>query len=141
MSRERRRGVWAGAAGTVVLAAVIAGVVHLGSPADLRRRRLDAERVSDLRSLSHQIEEHWRRNGALPATTSEVSSQAWSDEIGRDPETAVPYEYLPLEERRYRLCGVFALPSPQPRQPTEPDFWRHPAGPHCYDIEITEKSP
>jgi hypothetical protein len=122
------------------VAAAVAAIAHLGSPADARLRRLDDQRVRHLKVLSSGIEEHWKRHGKLPASVVELALQPWQEAIERDPETRQPYEYEPRAERSYRLCAEFALASPEPRSPREREFWRHPAGRHCFDLEITVES-
>ena len=55
----------------VVVAAVIAGLWLIGSPADQRQQRLDERRVSDLEQLSQAVYRHRNERRALPASRGE----------------------------------------------------------------------
>lgn len=138
-ARLRRRSPWAWGASAAVLAAVIAGALQLATPAEQRLRRLDAERVADLRRIAGQVEEHYRRHGSLPADLSALAAEPWAGEIARDPESGSPYGLRLLGETRFSLCADFARPSPPPRHPAEVSFWRHSEGRTCFEIEVTEQ--
>jgi hypothetical protein len=59
----------------VVLAVIIVGVTLLDSPAQERLRRLDERRVDDLRDLSYELDFYWTREGTLPPSLEELSSE------------------------------------------------------------------
>lgn len=125
-----------------VLAAVVAGIVSLGTPGQERLTFLDARRVDDLRTIAAGIDVYFERYDRLPGQLSELEAER--DLFARpggspravtlrltDPVSSEPYVYETLGERSYRLCAVFAAPSPEwePRS-----FWRHEAGSHCYEL-------
>jgi hypothetical protein len=51
-----------------------------------------------------------------------------------DPETGTPYEYRVLNPVSYELCAQFSLP----RDLQYDSYWNHPAGRHCYSIDVTD---
>ena len=119
----------------VVVAAVIAGLWLIGSPADQRQQRLDERRVSDLEQLSQAVYRHRNERRALPASTSELVNGRRLSRLPFDPSTEEPYEYRVTGERQFELCAVFARPS---RPEDAKDFWQHGAGRHCYEFDVPE---
>lgn len=139
MTGDRRRTAWAAAATLAVAAGLVAALVHLGSPAERRLRRLDEERVERLSSLRRNLEYALEHEGALPADLAALSAKPWADVVHRDPATHAPFEYERLADRTFRLCATFSRPSPPPPPDQEPGFWAHPQGNHCFEIEVKEK--
>jgi hypothetical protein len=139
MSADRRRMVWAAAATLAVAAGFIAALLHLGSPAERRLRRLDGSRVERLTSLRRNLEYALEHEGELPSDLSALTRNPWADPVLRDPETHEPFAYERLTPRSFRLCATFARPTPPPPPDQEPGFWTHPQGRHCFEIEVKEK--
>jgi len=77
----------------VVLAAVIAGILLIGSPAQERLRRLDERRISDLREISFAVDAYWTREDVLPASLEELGNDERIVRELADPVTGAPYEY------------------------------------------------
>lgn len=119
----------------VVVAAVIAGLWLIGSPAEQRQQRLDERRVSDLEQLSQAVYWHRNQRRALPASTSDLVNGRRLSRLPFDPSTEEPYEYRVTGERRFELCAVFATPS---RSEDAKDFWHHEAGRHCYEFDVPD---
>lgn len=120
---------------SVVAAAVIAGLVLIGSPAEERMRRIDAKRVSDLRMIVSSIDAYWRRHQLLPSTLEDFANEPNLSPPPRDPETDQAYEYRALDSTAYEICSVFHLPAAGNR--ADPDFWFHAAGRQCFFREVT----
>ncbi|KAB2962827.1 MAG: hypothetical protein F9K16_08120 [Thermoanaerobaculia bacterium] len=136
MASERRHLIGAAAAATAVLAGVVAALLHLGSPAERRLRRLDEERVQRLRHLESSIDLHLRSEKVLPADLKSLARLPWAGQVTFDPDSHEPFGYEVLGDRSYRLCAEFALPTPPPPPDREADFWAHPEGKHCYEFEV-----
>ena len=68
--------VMLGAWVAVVIAAVVAGVFVLGSPADERARRLDRRRVEDLQGIAAATDLYWTRHSRLPASLDELTADS-----------------------------------------------------------------
>ncbi len=135
MSLER---ILAIAASAVVVVAVVAGLIVLGSPQEERSRLLDARRVADLQQIVAAIEDHHAREQGLPAALDGVVSGRDLPWL-RDPSTGERYEYRVVDERRYELCAAFdrdAEPAPVPRRHGHPDFSGHAAGRHCFEVIV-----
>jgi hypothetical protein len=126
-----------GAAFALAAAAAIAGgLVLVGSPSEARLRRLDDERVADLRRVSSVVGMFHARTGSLPVSLDEVKRQGAWPAPPVDPETGAAYEYRALEARRYELCATFSRASEeQPRGNTDV-FWVHTEGRQCFPLDI-----
>lgn len=150
----RRPGLrlFAAAVAVVVAASLIAGMATAGSPARVRRMKLDRQRTTDLRQIAVALDGYWTQFGELPPDLETLGATR-GFHIGsiRDPDSAAPYEYVVDGERSCRLCAVFAtstLPDrddrPEGRRHaasplaflSDSDFWRHAEGRHCFSIEV-----
>ena len=108
------------------VAAVVAGVMALGSPAAARERRFDERREDDLAEIERVINEYHGDHSALPHALTHLNRRS-GDTLLRDPVTQQPYKYRVLDDHRYELCAVFQQPS---RRSLDP--WAHDSGAHCF---------
>jgi len=117
----------------VVLAAVIAGILLIGSPAQERLRRLDERRILDLRDLSYAVNVFWARNNRLPSSLDELAEQEPIAHELTDPETGTLYEYRLVSDNLYELCAVFSGESDFDRPDLPYGYlWMHGAGSECF---------
>lgn len=121
--------------GLAVGAAIVAGLVISGSPAEQRRLREDDARVADLRRLSRSIERYYRDTERLPESLPVLLNGWASTAIPQDPVTDAAYAYTIDGPRRYRLCAEFALESDADGQA---EFWAHDAGRHCFAFDYSD---
>ena len=118
----------------VVLAVIIVGICLLDSPAQERLRRLDERRVDDLRELSYELDFYWTREGTLPTSLEELSSEPGVFVDLLDPETSQPYEYRVLSSNTYELCAVFVLDTAAEQDRFYKDVWSHDSGRQCFQL-------
>jgi hypothetical protein len=118
----------------VVVMAVVAGLVTIGSPAEQRLLRRDEQRVNGLTQLARRAELQWTREQRLAASAVELVDQ-YLTRLPTDPATREPYEYRVTGPRTFEVCGAFERPS---RPELAGDFWFHEAGRHCFAFEMTE---
>lgn len=122
----------------VVVAAIVAGVFVMGSPAEQRAERLDARRVQDLRTLSYSLTGRWTQTQRLPVGTPELVDGQVMSRLPVDPVSKAPYEYRVTGRRQYELCATFDRTSP----PHElGDFWAHEPGRECFAFDVEDKVP
>ncbi|MHA6204695.1 hypothetical protein ACXU4B_09750 [Dyella soli] len=126
------------AASIGMAAAILAGLLVLGSPMHQRALRLDSRRVSDLSVISLQITEYWSQHKALPP---DLASLGMARNLTGDPVSGAAYEYAVIGAEKYRLCASFdAASEPSGRSsgayiPAGSALrWDHPAGKHCYEL-------
>ena len=130
-----RRRLLVGGAIAAVAIAVGAGLFVLGAPSDVRARRLDVQRVDDLRQWARAIDDYWDDNDQLPASLADVKRQeAWASLREHDPATREPYGYTVTGAVTYELCAVFERASDDEIRPTS--IWRHGAGMTCFPLEV-----
>jgi len=135
-----------GIATTIAVGAAVAwGFFVVGSPANRRAARFDEQRLEDLRTIAREIErlvvdpeDKKKLKQPLPQTLAEAASRAQNERVNpRDPETGEPYEYRVTGETTYELCATFA----QARDWDALVFWNHPAGRHCFRINVIDPPP
>ncbi|WP_417449870.1 hypothetical protein [Kordiimonas sp.] len=127
-------------------AVVVAGIMLIRSPGEMKLVKLDARRVNDLRQLSRMINAHHKDGGVLPASLAELSTAGRPRALLTDPVTGEAYAYQVASPLSYKLCAVFAL-SDHDEDPSElygysvgaPTDWRHDAGPYCYELTVKNR--
>lgn len=129
-------GLFTACAGLAVVAALVAGFTIIGSPETARLRRLDIQRVYDLRSLSNAIEIYWRNHARLPASLNDLQDVSqWTALRVTDAVSGQPYDYRIKEGAAYELCAQFDTALTEKSDPTSPAFWRHDRGRQCFGLE------
>jgi hypothetical protein len=134
MSRAQVAGTAVAVAGT---AAIVVGIVLLGSPADERVRRLDERRVQDLSATARAVDLYWTRHSRLPSSLDELRTQTGADITIADPATSDGYEFRPLRDARYELCATFEGES-RDSERGGAGFWSHRAGRQCFQRDAKE---
>lgn len=132
-------------ASVVVVTAVGWGFVLVGSPATRRLERFDEQRLRDLQTIAREIQlmvvnpnKKGTLKEVLPKTLEEAAQRARDERVNpRDPETGEPYRYTVKNETAFELCATFA----KQRDWDSRVFWNHPAGRHCYTINVLDPPP
>jgi hypothetical protein len=143
IGRPRGPALLLGTVVAVVLVVLGVGLWIVGSPAEQRRKALDQERIEALRDLDRAVGHFRKESGELPPDLAALTEWEGLEKPRTDPVSDEPYSYQPSGERSYRLCATFALASsgPMPRHLYEdgPSVWNHPAGHHCFTLEVASK--
>jgi hypothetical protein len=132
MSRQR---LIAGAVIATVAAAVAAGLVFTGSPAQQRQLRFDERRVADLNRLNWAITAYSQENRTLPIHLQDLVNGRNLDVLPLDPASGESYEYVAMGPDAFELCAVFSLTS---KDVIPSDFWHHDAGRRCFAFDVPE---
>jgi hypothetical protein len=90
---HRTRTIFAWIGIILVIVAIVAGFIAVGSPTKQRNLRFDSQRVSDLTNIQWQIINHWQQKRALPATLADLSDSIGGYTVPTDPKSKVSYEY------------------------------------------------
>lgn len=128
----------------VVVFAVIAAFILVGSPQNARNKKIDDIRTMHLSSLQYELAEYWRVHKTMPDSLEELPSGGRSMML-RDPQTNVEYGYTTLSDSSFELCAVFSaksevVPSLYGRVPYNPygqflenaEQWDHEVGRVCF---------
>jgi type II secretory pathway pseudopilin PulG len=130
-----RLGRWlAIVAGVVMVLAIVAAIAVTGTPSERRRVKMDNRRTVDLQHLEEAVDEAYEERGVLPPSLAELARKPGNTLSLVDPETSVPYAYLPASGRRYELCAVFATDTGV-TDAQDATRWQHGVGRHCFDLE------
>ena len=123
------------------LAAIIAGVLVMGSPAQQRDQRLDDARTADLSTLQIAIRAYWREHQQLPQSLAVVAAQPGVNLPLRDPVDASGYGYRVIDATHFELCAQFATDSSEHarRRFSAAADWPHPRGRHCFRRAIKDR--
>ena len=148
-----------GAGATCLVAvSIIAAAAVMGSPASFRARRLDEQRVENLRAVAQSIKGYYKLKNKLPESLADFAryllinngSDYGSDYNAktRDPETGADYEYNVTGPQAYQLCATFQTLADGStdgatyyRLGGDLVFWRHGAGRHCFDFTVKAAKP
>ena len=130
----RRRDPLPAFAAAAVAAAVVGGLVALGSPAGQRLERLDARRAQDLDAISQAIDRYEATRERLPETLDELQRGSDAQVAITDPVTGEPYGYEAGEGTAYELCATFELDTTERELRRGGPFSRHEAGRHCFAL-------
>ena len=126
----------------VVVAAVVAGLLVLGSPRDERARRFDESRLTDLQQLRTAIDQHYRREGSLPDSLEELARRSPLPVRMTEPEGGRLYDYDVIDSTAYRLCATFNFPSPETDGARfASGSWAHGAGRQCFRFRVRRMAP
>jgi len=135
-----------GAVASIVVAfAIVWGFILAGSPSTRRLERLDEQRLQDLRTIAHEIQslvvnpdKKRELKEPLPKTLDEAVQRSRGAKLNsRDPETGEPYRYTLKNQTTYEMCARFT----RRRESDFLVFWNHPAGEHCFTINVLDPPP
>ena len=120
-----------GAFATLAVAgALVTGLTMIGSPSEIRMRRLDEQRLDDLNRISASVSEYWQGHGVPPQNLTELQAPAPRLDLRlSDPVTGEGYEYMIKAGSTYELCAVFESAS------NETEFWSHDRGRKCFAFD------
>lgn len=135
----------------VVVGTIVAGFFIVDSPAEVRLRKFDEQRVGDLRMIQGEIINYWVKKGELPKMLSDLRDDVRGFFLPVDPESGELYGYEVKSKYEFSLCAIFARESyelyskmPKPVVPMRlmefdgylPDDWQHPTGRMCFSRTI-----
>jgi len=133
-------------AGLIILAAIVAGFVFIGSPRTQRLTRVDSQKVSDLQSIQWRVVNFWQTKSHLPATIAELEDSISGFTVPTDPEEGKKYSYETTGTFSFKLCADFNLSSQvgdklQSRPVAvgyglESENWQHDKGVFCFSRTI-----
>ena len=109
--------------------AVGIGFAVIGTPERNRIRRLDEQRVLELRSLTDAITQYRNRHHRLPDSLDEVAKSGLMLSVHNGP-----YEYRRVGDTTFQLCADFEGSSnAYPAAGSQLDPWMHGQGRVCFN--------
>lgn len=148
ISEQKRMHLRAGIlAAVVVLAAVVYGMFLSGSPATERLRKIDANRVSDIRTIADATldivygTDRWTyapdaglKKNPLPKSLEEIATKSQRQRVSVVDGDGNPYVYSVKGSTHFSICTTFTFENREQFAP----FWDHPAGEYCYAFDASE---
>lgn len=134
------RQMYAGIAIGAVVAVVTAALMVVGPPQVARRQQLDEQRVRDLMTITHAVDQFHTRHARLPASLDELASEPQSVVKTKDPEGRESYVYRVSGDRTYEVCATFSLGATAADNDAINRFWSHDAGRKCFSLEARDSS-
>src|SRR5450631_4130321 len=113
------------------IAAVVAGLVVIGSPGEIRMRRFDETRANDFDVIANTIQTYRLTHEGLPEKLDGLARVNLKDPLGR------PYEYRVKDAFSYELCAEFdtARDKTGEAASSRSKFDKHGSGRQCFSLE------
>lgn len=134
----------------LALVTIFSGFLIVGTPAQARLARFDAQKVNDLQNIQSQVVNYWQAKQTLPATLADLDNSLIYGPTPVDPETGASYDYQITGSLSFKLCADFnresrgsqnlyyaepiAISPTGARKPQ--DTWQHGKGTVCFDRTI-----
>ena len=143
----RRRSVGYGVA-VLALVTIVAGFFIVGTPAEARLARFDAQKVSNLQEIQYRVTNYWQAKQRLPGTLDVLSDPLSYGPLPVDPQTGESYVYQAAGTLTFKLCATFnaesrvgqvsyetraMMPVPEGAKGMMQDNWQHSAGEVCFE--------
>jgi Domain of unknown function (DUF5671) len=139
--------------GLLAVVTIVAGFFIVGTPAQARLQRFDAQKVSDLQNIQSQVTTYYQAKQKLPAVISDLNNSLNYGPVPVDPQSGQPYSYQATGALSFKLCAEFnaesrsnqlspetrvAMPAPIGVKGgiAPQDNWQHVAGQVCFDRTI-----
>jgi len=88
----------AGVSALFVLASLIWSVSIIGTPAQMRLKRIDDTRLSDVSRIQQEIFNHFQTTDRLPVTLAELDDAFQGYVVPKDPVTGEAYQYRLVQQ-------------------------------------------
>lgn len=132
--------------GLLVIATIAAGVLIMGTPAQVRLYRIDNEKVGHLQNIQWQVVNYWQSHEKLPEKLSDLDDPLSGYKASVDPQTGEQYKYevISADKLSFKLCATFNADTQSPTRsdlavrPVDggkgalSDSWWHGVGEVCF---------
>jgi hypothetical protein len=136
------------ASSVVIVGAIVASFLIVGSPSQQRATRMDEQRLWDLKSIQNEVLNYWIEKEELPATLEDLENAFTGFQPPVDPNSDKPYTYTVTSELEFEVCATFetevtqdgnknAYPiMPYGYRDASSDVWTHGIGTTCFSRTI-----
>lgn len=90
--------MFAGISALLVIASLVWSISIIGSPSEMRAKRIDSQRLSDISSIQQQVFNHFQTADKLPASLAELNDAFQGYAVPVDPVTKEAYTYTVLQQ-------------------------------------------
>ncbi len=136
------------ASSVVVVGAIVASFLLIGSPAKQRDTRMDEQRVWDLQSIQNEVLNYWIEKEELPATLEDLENAFTGFQPPVDPNSNEAYTYTVKSELEFEVCATFETEVTEEKnknaypimmygyRDASSDVWTHGIGVTCFTRTI-----
>jgi hypothetical protein len=143
---SRRNSVVIGV-GFLALATIVSGFFIVGTPAQARLARFDAQKVSDLQEIQTRVTSYYQAKQKLPATLADLSDALTYGLLPVDPQPTDAYSYQATGAVSFKVCATFnslsrgtdtmqSVPVMPGGVQGRADNWSHGTGTVCFNRAI-----
>ncbi|MEK7103249.1 MAG: hypothetical protein AAB870_02795 [Patescibacteria group bacterium] len=137
MQYAKRLRIIAIATSAIVLAAVVVGLMVVGSPSKERAYKRDQQRISNLQEIENDVITYWQAKKKLPEALTDLNDATRGITIPNDPQTNMAYTYTIVDSMKFKLCARFEQSGQgSPNYRFSDDTWNYNAGETCFDRHI-----
>lgn len=129
----------------IIAGVLVSGFSYLDSPAMLRMKREDQERIDRLSMIQSEIDQYYQEEKKLPDSLQKLEKRLFAEQL-IDPVTSASFTYEIVGKKEYRVCAEFALsnaaefgdPAVWGRYKPYPynGSWRHGTGKSCFERKV-----
>jgi hypothetical protein len=120
------------------LLALAAGLSIMDNPQATRFKRLDHQRLQDLRALANAIELYRKKSHKLPETLEQLAKDLSLQRVKLVDLEQRAYVYRVKGDAAYELCAHFDMAADDANDASIPYGFqisaKHPAGDHCFAL-------
>ena len=95
----------------LVLASISLGIFVFGTPTEMRDRRYDDQRLSDISTIQNQVLNYWQSHKIIPDNLSQLNDPFQGFSVPIDPQTKNQYEYKIISQSSLIYNGLNQVPS------------------------------
>lgn len=136
------------ASSVVIVGAIVASFLIVGSPSQQRAARMDEQRVWDLQSIQSEVLNYWIEKEELPTTLQDLENPFTGFQVLVDPNSGDSYSFTVKGDLEFEVCATFETEVSQDKNknayPTMMygyrdasfDVWTHGIGTTCFSRTI-----
>lgn len=108
LKNEKKSVVYGVGMSMIIIIILIAALLQVPNPAQVREQKVDAEMISALQDMQYRVEDYYRTNKTLPEDLSTLFGEF---PVPSAPENKPAYGYEVTGETTYNLCADFTRSS------------------------------
>ncbi len=90
-------------ASAFVVAAVVWSISIIGTPKEMRAKKLDSTRLSDLSGIQQGVLNRFQMIDKLPVDLTELNNPFQGYTVPTDPQTGLPYKYSVIQQSTFKV--------------------------------------
>lgn len=92
--------IFGGVSLVLVITSITLGIIVFGTPSEVRAKKYDSERLSDMSAIQGQVLYYWQQRKVLPDTLMQLNDPLQGFAVPLDPRTKTPYSYEIIKQSK-----------------------------------------